>query len=139
MAPNKSHLYDVAVVPPQVDYVTLDITVDGAIYVHLPVFLTFIHFSYTTTTRSMSSKADEIVDKQGEPIEIGDEVATKMRGGKRTGIVSDIVASEEDADKKGVKNPPKVLFEDQHGEYQHERPSSWILADVRGRRLIDSG
>ncbi|KAG8798819.1 hypothetical protein FRC16_006485 [Serendipita sp. 398] len=63
----------------------------------------------------MSSKADEIVDKQGEPIEIGDEVATKMRGGKRTGIVSDIVASEEDADKKGVKNPPKVLFEDQHG------------------------
>lgn len=61
----------------------------------------------------MSSK--DIVDKEGEPIEIGDEVATKMRGGKRTGVVADIVATQEEADRKGVKNPPKVLFEDQHG------------------------
>jgi hypothetical protein len=64
----------------------------------------------------MSSK--EIVDKEGKPIKIGDQVATKMRGGKRTGVVSDIVTTQEEADKKGVKNPPKVLFEDQHGTYQ---------------------
>lgn len=66
-------------------------------------------------TNTMSSK--EIVDKEGEPLEIGDEVSTKIRGGKRTGVVSDIVTTQEEADKKAVKNPPKVLFEDQHGTY----------------------
>ncbi|KAG8854922.1 hypothetical protein FRB91_002982 [Serendipita sp. 411] len=81
-------------------------------------------------TFRMASKADEIVDKQGEPIEIGDEVATKMRGGKRTGIVSDIVASEEEADRKGVKNPPKVLFEDQHGHQVAHNPSTLVHGEV---------
>ena len=61
----------------------------------------------------MSSK--DIIDKRGEPIEVGDIVSTKIRGGKRTGVVSDVVASKDEADEKGVKNPPKILFEDQHG------------------------
>lgn len=64
----------------------------------------------------MSSKA-EIVDKQGEPIHVGDTVSTRIRGGKRTGVVSDIVETSEEADQKGVKNPPKVIFEDQHGAF----------------------
>jgi hypothetical protein len=76
---------------------------------------------------TMSSKKD-IIDKKGEPIEIGDEVATKIRGGKRTGVVADIVATKEEADRKGVKNPPKVLFEDQHGKYSgHSRLRNWSL------------
>lgn len=63
----------------------------------------------------MSSK--EIVDKEGVPIEIGDEVATRIRGGKRTGVVADMVETKEEADRKAVKNPPKILFEDQHGRF----------------------
>ncbi|KAG8834614.1 hypothetical protein FRC17_008095 [Serendipita sp. 399] len=74
----------------------------------------------------MSSKQEEIVDKEGEPIEIGDEVATKMRGGKRTGVVADIVTSKEEADRKGVKNPPKVLFEDQHGHQVAHNPGTLV-------------
>lgn len=69
----------------------------------------------------------EVYDKQGNPIEVGDEVVTKMRGGKRQGVVcihlslrdtiwswqeswkaEDIVMSEEEAKEKGVKHPPKV-------------------------------
>lgn len=73
----------------------------------------------------MSSKK-EIVDKTGEPIEIGDEVATKIRGGKRTGVVADIVATKEEADRKGVKNPPKVLFEDQHGHQVAHNPGTLV-------------
>ncbi|CAG7853231.1 SubName: Full=Uncharacterized protein {ECO:0000313/EMBL:CCA72921.1} [Serendipita indica DSM 11827] len=72
----------------------------------------------------MSSK--EIVDKKGEPIEVGDEVSTKIRGGKRTGVVSDIVASKEEAEAKGVKNPPKVLFEDQHGHQVAHNPQTLV-------------
>lgn len=62
-----------------------------------------------------TTMSSEITDKQGEPVEVGDIVSTKARGGKRVGEVLDIVYTEEEAKERGVKNPPKVLFQDQHG------------------------
>jgi len=47
-----------------------------------------------------------VMDKNGEQINVGDTVSSKSCGGKP-----------EDAEKKGVKHPPKVLFEDQHGAW----------------------
>nr|KAE8441274.1 hypothetical protein EG329_005540 [Helotiales sp. DMI_Dod_QoI] len=68
--------------------------------------------------------AETIKDKHGEPITEGDTVFTKIRGGKREGEVDEIVTSEEEAKKKNVKNPPKVLFEDQHGHRVAHNPGT---------------
>ncbi|KUI58204.1 hypothetical protein VP1G_05505 [Cytospora mali] len=50
----------------------------------------------------------DIKDKDGQPIKEGDEVWTKARGGKHEGIVDRVVTTEAEAEKSGVKNPPKV-------------------------------
>lgn len=52
-----------------------------------------------------------IADKHGSEIQEGDTVFTKIRGGKREGVVEAIVHDPEEAKKvEGVevKNPPKV-------------------------------
>ncbi|KIR63585.1 hypothetical protein I314_02989 [Cryptococcus bacillisporus CA1873] len=49
-----------------------------------------------------------VQDKQGQNIEVGDTVYTPYRGGKHEGQVADIVTTKEEADEKGVKNPPKA-------------------------------
>lgn len=51
---------------------------------------------------------DEIKDKNGEPINVGDNVFTKIRGGSHEGQVEKIVTTEEEAKEEGVKRPPKV-------------------------------
>lgn len=51
---------------------------------------------------------DEIKDKNGEPIKVGDNVFTKIRGGSHEGQVEKIVTTEEEAKEEGVKRPPKV-------------------------------
>lgn len=58
---------------------------------------------------------ETVEDKLGEEVNIGDEVSTRMRGGKRAGPVTDITLTKEEADEKGIKNPPKVTLKDQHG------------------------
>lgn len=50
----------------------------------------------------------EIQDKKSQPIKEGDEVWTKIRGGKREGTVEEVVTSEKQAKEADVKNPPKV-------------------------------
>jgi len=50
----------------------------------------------------------EIKDKDGVPINEGDAVWTKFRGGKREGEVDKVVTTEKQADSEHVKNPPKV-------------------------------
>lgn len=50
----------------------------------------------------------DIKDKSGEPIKKGEEVFTPIRGGTHTGTVEKIVTTKEEAEKEGVKNPPKV-------------------------------
>jgi len=71
--------------------------------------------------------SDQVQDKTGNPIEVGDTVFTKFRGGHREGKVipsplfhdvclnnaeiwkvEKIVTTKEEAEKEGVKNPPKV-------------------------------
>ncbi|KAL8855489.1 MAG: hypothetical protein Q9178_007871 [Gyalolechia marmorata] len=56
----------------------------------------------------MSDSIVNLKDKAGEPIKEGDQVWTRMRGGKHEGTVDEIVTSKEEAEEKGVKNPPKV-------------------------------
>ncbi|KAL8719151.1 MAG: hypothetical protein Q9225_003813 [Loekoesia sp. 1 TL-2023] len=70
------------------------------------------------------NKTQQVEDKMGEPIKEGDEVWTKMRGGKHEGIVENIATSQEEAEEKGVKNPPKVLFTDQHGHNVAHNPGT---------------
>lgn len=58
----------------------------------------------------------EVKDKEGKPIQVGDEVAGKRRGGKQTGVVKKVISTKEQAKEAGVRDPPKVLFTDQHGK-----------------------
>jgi hypothetical protein len=57
----------------------------------------------------------QVKDKDGKVIKEGETVSGKIRGGKHVGQVDELVTSKEEAAKRGVKNPPKVLFTDQHG------------------------
>ena len=57
----------------------------------------------------------EVKDKDGKLIHVGDTVSGKVRGGKHAGEVEVVVTSQKEAAEKGVKHPPKVLIEDQHG------------------------
>lgn len=50
----------------------------------------------------------DIRDKDGQSIKAGDEVWTKARGGKHEGTVDKVVTTEAEAERSGVKNPPKV-------------------------------
>ena len=50
----------------------------------------------------------DIKDKSGEPIKEGDHVFARSRGGRHEGEVDKIVTSKEEAEKEGVKHPPKV-------------------------------
>ncbi|KAK5993787.1 hypothetical protein PT974_07224 [Cladobotryum mycophilum] len=63
-------------------------------------------------------------DKNSEPIQEGDHVWTRFRGGRREGNVENIVTDEEQAKKEDVKNPPKVLFTDQHGHHVAHNPET---------------
>ncbi|SPQ24427.1 f674fb83-23b0-43b3-a18f-8c6045a6d6f0 [Thermothielavioides terrestris] len=64
----------------------------------------------------------EIKDKNAEPINEGDHVFARSRGGRHEGEVEKIVTSKEEAEKEGVKHPPKVLFTDQHGHKIEHNP-----------------
>ncbi|PMD25890.1 hypothetical protein NA56DRAFT_564232 [Hyaloscypha hepaticicola] len=76
----------------------------------------------------MSGKVE---DKKGNPIEVGDTVYTKIRGGKRVGEVDKVVMSETEAKREDVKNSPKVLFQDQHGHHVAHNPGT--LEVVEGK------
>lgn len=78
----------------------------------------------------MSSKQeDQALSKQGEPIEEGDHVYTKIRGGRHEGDVEKIVTTEGEAKQEGVKNPPKVLFTDQKGKPVAHNPGTLDIVD----------
>ncbi|KAL1994583.1 hypothetical protein VTN49DRAFT_2053 [Thermomyces lanuginosus] len=52
---------------------------------------------------------ERVLDKQGEPINEGDFVRTRYRGGEHKGEVDRIVMDEKGAQEEGVANPPKVF------------------------------
>jgi len=66
----------------------------------------------------------EIKDKNSQPIKKGDHVWTAFRGGHREGDVEKIVKTGKEAEEAGVKNPPKVLFSDQHGHSVAHNPET---------------
>ncbi|KAJ3560783.1 hypothetical protein NP233_g10607 [Leucocoprinus birnbaumii] len=72
----------------------------------------------------MSDAAEQpLRDKDGIPIQIGEMVSSRQRAGRHYGNVTDIVITEEDAKKKGVAHPPKVLFKTQTGKLVQHNPS----------------
>jgi len=66
----------------------------------------------------------DIQSKEGKPINEGDHVYTKIRGGRHEGDVEKIVTTEDEAVAEGVKNPPKVLFTDQKGKAVAHNPET---------------
>ncbi|KAL1841236.1 hypothetical protein VTJ49DRAFT_7304 [Mycothermus thermophilus] len=66
----------------------------------------------------------QLKDKNGEPINVGDHVFSRARGGAHEGDVEKIVTTKEEAEKEGVKHPPKVLFTDQHGHHVQHNPGA---------------
>ncbi|KAF5349139.1 hypothetical protein D9756_009444 [Leucocoprinus leucothites] len=62
-------------------------------------------------------------DKDGVPIQIGEMVSSRHRTGRQFGNVVDIVVTEEEAKKKGVAHPPKVLFKTQTGKMVQHNPN----------------
>jgi len=57
----------------------------------------------------------QVKDKEGKAIHEGDIVSGKRRGGKQVGEVEEVISTKEQAKEAGVRDPPKVLFTDQHG------------------------
>ncbi|KAI1758801.1 hypothetical protein GGR53DRAFT_471978 [Hypoxylon sp. FL1150] len=68
--------------------------------------------------------SSQVKDKQGQTIHEGDAVWTKARGGRHEGDVHRVVESANEAREAGVKNPPKVLFTDQHGHDVAHNPGT---------------
>ncbi|PVH69627.1 hypothetical protein DL98DRAFT_438631 [Cadophora sp. DSE1049] len=66
----------------------------------------------------------QVEDRKGNAVDEGDRVFTKIRGGKREGEVEEIVTTQEEAKKENVKNPPKVVFHDQHGHKVAHNPEN---------------
>lgn len=73
----------------------------------------------------------QVEDKKGNAIDEGDRVFTKIRGGKREGEVEEIVTTQEEAKKENVKNPPKVVFHDQHGHKVAHNPGTLENLDAQ--------
>lgn len=53
---------------------------------------------------------EQVRDKNHEPIQEGDYVYTRIRGGRHEGYVDKVVTAKAEAEKEGVKNPPKVYI-----------------------------
>ncbi|KAE8323821.1 hypothetical protein BDV39DRAFT_208487 [Aspergillus sergii] len=66
----------------------------------------------------------DVKDKHGDTIHEGDYVFTRIRGGSHQGEVERIVMDEQEAEEEGVKNPPKVVFHDQHGKKVAHNPGT---------------
>ncbi|RYP10357.1 hypothetical protein DL764_000691 [Monosporascus ibericus] len=67
---------------------------------------------------------EQVRDKNSEPIKEGDHVYTRYRGGRHEGEVEKVVTTGAEAKEEGVKNPPKVLFQDQHGHNVSHNPGT---------------
>ncbi|KAF2196005.1 hypothetical protein GQ43DRAFT_427401 [Delitschia confertaspora ATCC 74209] len=79
------------------------------------------------------SSEDQVLSKDGEQIQKGDHVYTKIRGGRHEGDVEKIVTTNKEADTEGVKNPPKVLFTDQKGKNVAHNPGTLNIVDGSGK------
>ncbi|ODA82753.1 hypothetical protein RJ55_01262 [Drechmeria coniospora] len=79
-----------------------------------------LQWDYST----LLNKMPQVKDKNSQPIEEGDHVWTRFRGGHREGQAEDIVTTEQEAREAQVKHPPKVIFTDQHGHRVSHNPET---------------
>jgi hypothetical protein len=66
------------------------------------------------TAISSKNPMSQVKGKEGKQIHEDETIAGKIREGRHTGEVEEIITSKEKADERGVKIPPKLLFTDQH-------------------------
>ncbi|KAL4734009.1 hypothetical protein BDV11DRAFT_69480 [Aspergillus similis] len=66
----------------------------------------------------------EVQDKNGQTLQEGDYVFTRIRGGSHQGKIEKIVTDEAEAEQEDVKNPPKVIYNDQHGHRVAHNPDT---------------
>lgn len=78
-----------------------------------------LSFIQTEEENQAAKMAPKVQDKEGRPIEEGDDVWTPIRGGKRQGEVETVVNTEQEAKEVNVKYPPKVSSSKQlqHSQY----------------------
>ncbi|EIM90750.1 uncharacterized protein STEHIDRAFT_48623, partial [Stereum hirsutum FP-91666 SS1] len=79
-----------------------------------------------------------VTGKDSLPIEPGDTVWSKSRGGKHEGVVEHVLETPEDVERAAdagklqgvsVKHPPKVVFTDQHGHRVSHNPEALQQSD----------
>ncbi|KAL4911601.1 hypothetical protein BDW74DRAFT_143255 [Aspergillus multicolor] len=68
--------------------------------------------------------SSKVQDKNGKEIKEGDYVFTRIRGGSHQGEVEKIVSDQAGAEQEDVKNPPKVIYSDQHGHRVAHNPGT---------------
>ncbi|KAL5001440.1 hypothetical protein BDV10DRAFT_159783, partial [Aspergillus recurvatus] len=66
----------------------------------------------------------KVQDKNGQDLEEGDYVFTRIRGGSHQGKIAKIVTDKAEAEQEDVKNPPKVIYNDQHGHRVAHNPGT---------------
>ncbi|KAL4919370.1 hypothetical protein BDW62DRAFT_199976 [Aspergillus aurantiobrunneus] len=66
----------------------------------------------------------KVQDKNGQDIEAGDYVFTRVRGGSHQGKVEKIVTGEAEAEQEDVRNAPKAIYNDQHGHRVAHNPGT---------------
>ncbi|KAK7732922.1 hypothetical protein SLS57_000865 [Botryosphaeria dothidea] len=79
---------------------------------------------FETMAAENNKNQQAVTSKEGQPIEEGDHVSTKIRGGRHEGDVEQVVITQDEAEKAGVQNPPKVLFTDQRGKPVAHNPGT---------------
>ncbi|CAI7591879.1 unnamed protein product [Penicillium discolor] len=67
---------------------------------------------------------NEVTDKHGNVIDRGDYVSTKIRGGTHEGRVEEVITDLQRAEEVGVKNPPKIRFENKDGKMVAHNPGT---------------
>ncbi|TFY78597.1 hypothetical protein EWM64_g5420 [Hericium alpestre] len=83
----------------------------------------------------MSPGTKEVVDRDGQPIHVGEKVWSHLRGGRQEGVVEAVLLSQEDIHNVGdigvvIKHPPKVIFTDQHGHKVSHNPDALMHAEA---------
>ncbi|KAG2010577.1 hypothetical protein CC2G_013392 [Coprinopsis cinerea AmutBmut pab1-1] len=87
----------------------------------------FRHNSSTAVMPVTTRSQDTTLDKHGKPIHIGETVSSRVGNiGRQYGTVEDIASTQSEAEEAGVKNPPKVLYTDQHGHDVNHKPEALV-------------
>ncbi|KAJ6127695.1 hypothetical protein N7471_008912 [Penicillium samsonianum] len=60
----------------------------------------------------------------------GDYVGTRIRGGTHEGHVEEMITDQQRAEEVGVKNPPKVRFENKDGKMVAHNPDTLEVNDT---------